>query len=193
MDVGNCQYRHGFADRCRGMDAWECNSKKIMGVFCMTVGSRKPKAATAPYLPNRSLSGLARGLVALMAGISLCLPHTGMARAEEFKTDDPLKAFVHEEYARGDDYFINGNENTYLFRCVLTKELEPFEGVALSEISIWGNHTGPWEVFRKEPNGGFVYVKTRHYASTSCLESCRSNEYLLSGQCTWRRDWPKQP
>lgn len=159
----------------------------------MTTGSCESLAASALGRSNRVLSGIKRGLVAIMAGVSFCILYISMARAEDFKTNDPLKAFVYEEYPRGDDYFINGNQDTYLFRCVLTKELEPFEGVALSEISIWGNHTGPWEIFRKEPNGRFVYVRTKHYTNTSCLESCRSKEYLSSGQCTWRRGWPKQP
>lgn len=132
-------------------------------------------------------------LAARIAGVLLCALLIHMAPAGDFKTSDPLKAFVYEEYPWGDDYFINGNQDTYVFRCVLTGELESFAGVALSEISIWGNRTGPWEVFRKEPDGRFVYVKTKHYANTSCLESCRSKEYLSSGQCTWRRGWPNKP
>jgi hypothetical protein len=116
----------------------------------------------------------------------------GVAHGGEFRTNDPLKAFVYGEYPLGDDYFIKGNKDTYIFRCPLTKETEKFDGVALSEISIWGNRTGPWEIFKKEENGSFVYVETRHLANTSCLESCRSREYLASGQCKWRRGWPSQ-
>ena len=114
------------------------------------------------------------------------------AYAVEFLTRDPLKAFVYSEYQLGDDYFIRGNEDTVIFRCPLTRAQRPFEGVALSEISIWGNRTGPWEVFRKRSDGTFVYVETRHFSESSCLESCRSKEYLVSGQCTWSRGWPKQ-
>jgi hypothetical protein len=114
------------------------------------------------------------------------------AHAAEFGTRDPLKAFVRSEYSLGDDYFIRGNEDTFIFRCLLTKAQRPFEGVALSEISIWGNRTGPWEVFRKQSDGTFVYLETRHLSDTSCLESCRSKEYLASGRCTWSRGWPKQ-
>lgn len=116
----------------------------------------------------------------------------GTAHATEFRTRDPLKAFVNGEYPLGSDYFIRGNEDTSIFRCVLTEEIGPFEGLALSEISIWGNRTGPWEIFRKESNGEFVYVGTKHLANTACLESCRSKEYLASGYCTWHRRWPRQ-
>ena len=111
--------------------------------------------------------------------------------AAEFRTRDPLKAFVYGEYPLGSDYFIEGNEDTSIFRCLLIEELGPFEGLALSEISIWGNRTGPWEIFRKEPNGDFVYVETKHLADTSCFEWCSSKEYLASGHCTWQRGWPR--
>jgi len=114
------------------------------------------------------------------------------AHAADFRTRDPLKAFLYGEYPLGSDYFIEGNQDTFIFRCVLTKAIEPFEGLALSEISIWGNRTGPWEIFRKESNGDFVYVETKHLADTSCLETCRSKEYLSSGHCTWKRGWPRQ-
>lgn len=67
---------------------------------------------------------------------------TGVANAAEFETLDALRAFVHAEYPLGEDYFINGVQDTILFRCNLTKDLESFEGVAFSEISIWGNRTG---------------------------------------------------
>lgn len=115
-----------------------------------------------------------------------------LVEAAEFRTPDPLKAFVYNEYPLGDDYFIKGNQDTYIFRCVLPKEKGRSEGVALSEISIWGNRTGPWEIFRKGQDGRFVYIETKHLADTSCLESCRSKEYLASGQCAWQRGWPKQ-
>src|SRR5262249_61967306 len=66
-----------------------------------------------------------------------------------FRTSDPLKAFVDGAYAWGDDYFIHGNQDTTLFRCVLVKERDGFDGLAFSEVSIWGNHGGPWDLFRK--------------------------------------------
>ena len=113
------------------------------------------------------------------------------ADAAEFRTRDPLKAFIRNEYSLGTDYFIRGRDDTIVFRCLLTDE-RGSEGVALSEISIWGNRTGPWEIFRKEPDGDFVYAETRHLTDTSCLESCRSKEYLTSGRCTWSRGWPRE-
>lgn len=115
----------------------------------------------------------------------------GTAHAAEFRTSDPLKAFIYSEYPLGDDYFITGTQDTHIFRCILTKGKDSFEGIALSEISIWGNRTGPWEIFRKD-SGGFVYVETAHRADTSCLESCRSKEYLATGRCTWQSGWPRQ-
>lgn len=125
----------------------------------------------------------------LIAGLlALCL--IGSAAASEFRTNDPLKAFVRGEYAAGDDYFINGNADTHLFRCALTKKSDGFDGVALSERSIWGNRTGPWEIFKQEAGGGFVYAGTKHLTDTACLESCHSKDYLASGQCTWKRGWP---
>ena len=116
---------------------------------------------------------------------------TAMAAGSEFRTNDPLKAFVRGEYPPGDDYFINGNADTHLFRCALTKKTDGFDGVALSEMSIWGNRTGPWEIFKQEAGGGFVYAGTRHLPDTACLESCRSKDYLASGQCKLQRGWPK--
>lgn len=128
-------------------------------------------------------------ILRFVAGVLIVL--AGTAHAAEFRTRDPLKAFVHGEYPLGSDYFIEGNQDTSIFRCTLIEEIEPFEGLALSEISIWGNRTGPWEIFRKESSGDYVYVGTKHLADSSCLESCSSKEYLASGTCTWRRGWPR--
>lgn len=114
------------------------------------------------------------------------------ARAAEFQTPDPLKAFVHEEYPLGSDYFIYGRGNTVLLRCVLSKPEYSFEGMALSEQSIWGNRGGDWEGFRKGGNGNFVYVGTRRIENTACLEPCQSSEFLSSGRCTWQRGWKLQ-
>ena len=122
----------------------------------------------------------------------LLLLTVGTAHSGEFQTSDPLRAFINSEYSLGDDYFINGNGDTYIFRCVLTKKTEEIEGVALSEISIWGNHGGPWEVFRKEGSGGYIYIGTKGLVTTSCVESCRSKDYLATGQCRWQCGWPKQ-
>lgn len=130
------------------------------------------------------MSRVAAGLLSVLLA--------SIAHGDEFRTNDPVKAFVYGEYPLGDDYFIKGKKDTYIFRCVLTKTTDKFESVALSEISIWGNRTGPWEVFKKEENGSFVYVETKHLADTSCLERCRTKEYLASGQCEWKRGWPQQ-
>ena len=78
---------------------------------------------------------------------------TGNVQSDQFRTKDPLKAFVDEEYPWGDDYFIHRNRDTYLFRCNLSKKTDGTEGIAFSEISIWGNHGGPWEIFRKTEKG----------------------------------------
>lgn len=124
-------------------------------------------------------------------GMLLGLLLAGAADAAEFDTPDPLRAFVYAEYALGDDYFINGVQDTFLFRCNLAQDLESFEGVAFSEISIWGNRTGPWEVSKKQPNGRYAYRRTTHYPTVACLEWCRSKDYLSSGQCLWKRGWPE--
>jgi len=115
----------------------------------------------------------------------------GAASGEGLRTADPLEAFVRGEYPLGDDYFIHGNADTFLLRCVLTLQRNGVDGLALSEVSIWGNQTGPWEIFRKEPEGGYRYLETRHLADLACLESCRSQEYLTSGQCRWKPGWPE--
>jgi len=125
-----------------------------------------------------------------VGGFCVALSVAAVERAT-FVTQDPLKAFVYEEYPLGDDYFIRGNEDTVVFRCILTKGHDQLDGVALSEISIWGK-TGPWEVFRRRSDGAFEYVETRGVKDTSCLESCRTKEYLSSGKCTWSRGWPRQ-
>ena len=108
-----------------------------------------------------------------------------------FQTPDPLKAFVYGEYPPGSDYFIDGNSDTILLRCLLPTPDYAFEGVALSERSIWGNRGGDWEIFRKTTGGTFAYVGTKRIANTSCLESCRSSEYVSTGRCTWKRGWPR--
>jgi hypothetical protein len=130
-------------------------------------------------------------MVRVLIGLLFVLP-VGTAHSGEFRTTNPLKAFIHSEYPLGSDYFIKGTEDTYVFRCILTKEKEGFEGIALSEISIWGNRMGPWEIFRKGKGGGLIYAGTKELTDTSCLESCRSKEYLVSGQCQWQYGCPKQ-
>ena len=135
------------------------------------------------------LVGLAGMMVVSLTAIITTVQVDALTE-DAFRTQDPLAAFVREEYALGNDYFIHGNEDTYILRCLLRRGPNLFDGVALSEISIWG-HTGPWEIFRKEPNGDFVYVRTGELSSVACLESCRSKEYLTTGQCTWQHGWPK--
>jgi len=138
---------------------------------------------------SNATDALAR-TVGLIAGVAGLASFAG-AGATTFTTADPLKAFVREEYPWNEDYFIHGNEDTFIFRCRLSRKENAFDGVALSEISIWGNRSGPWEIFRKRSDGRFEYVETRPLGDTSCLESCRTKEYLASGHCTWRRGWPR--
>jgi hypothetical protein len=113
------------------------------------------------------------------------------ARGEEVLIANPLEAFVYGKYDRGDDYFIIGNQNTFVFRCILTKSKNGINGIALSEISIWGNHGGPWDIFQKKKNS-FAYVGTRSLTNTACLEACRSRDYLATRHCNWQAGWPKQ-
>jgi len=131
-------------------------------------------------------------LMPLSVIILLAAFFVDIANGGDFTTTDPVNAFVHRKYPLGDDYFINGNKDTYIFRCLLTTQKNSFEGIALSEISIWGNRSGPWELFKKAENGIFVYLETRNLADTSCLERCGTKDYLASGECTWKRGWPKQ-
>ncbi len=121
---------------------------------------------------------------------------SGLVNAQgHVETADPLKAFVFEQYARGSDYFINGSSNTVLFRCVADFNHDGRPDIALSEKSIWGNRTGPVEIFVREANGRFRYLHTVDYESnlkTVCgarLESCASSEYLSSGRCQWKKGW----
>ena len=88
------------------------------------------------------------------------------ARGEGVLIANPLEAFVYGKYDLGDEYFISGNQNTFIFRCVLTEGQNGIDGIALSEISIWGNHGGPWEIFRKKKSGSFAYVGTRKSSPT---------------------------
>jgi hypothetical protein len=111
-------------------------------------------------------------------------------RGNGFQTRDPLRAFVSQEYPLGDDYFTKGRADTTVFRCVLTRDKDGIDGLALSELSIWGNRTGPWEIFEREGDGGFVYLDTRHLTDTTCLEACATAQYLASGRCRWERGWP---
>jgi hypothetical protein len=125
------------------------------------------------------------------AVILLAMFVAGTAHGAGFRTKDPLKAFVNGEYELGSDYFIHGNGDTQIFRCLTTKKSDGYDGVALSEISIWGNHGGPWEIFKKSKSGDYAFAGTRELPNTSCLEWCGSKEYLSSGRCTWRRGFPK--
>jgi hypothetical protein len=131
--------------------------------------------------------------IATMGTVSLWLILLApFARSEGVPIADPVEAFVQGEYERGDDYFINGNQNTYIFRCTLTGKKNGFQGIALSEISIWGNRGGPWEIFRSAKAGGFVFVGTKSLTDTACLQSCRSKDYLATGHCNWQIGWPRQ-
>jgi hypothetical protein len=111
-------------------------------------------------------------------------------------TTDPLKAFVFDEYPRGNDYFVNGTRDTTLIRCRADFNGDGRPDVALSEKSIWGNRTGPFEVFVSVPGGLSRYTRTADYASdlkSVCaprLESCSSRDYLSSGTCRWRKGVP---
>ena len=126
----------------------------------------------------------------MLVGLLLAL-FAGSAHSDEFRTINPLKSFIDGAYPLGSDYFINGNEDTDIFRCMLTTEKDGLAGIALSEISIWGNRTGTWEIFRQESRGEFTYIGTKTLTDTACLETCRSKEYLATGQCRWRQGWPK--
>lgn len=129
----------------------------------------------------------------LVAVAAALLPFaSAKAGTGDFQTSDPLRAFVYGQYALGSDYFINGKDDTVLLRCLLPTPEHSFEGIALSERSIWGNRGGDWEVFRKWADGTFVHVGTGRIADTACLESCLSREYVSTGRCTWRRGWPQQ-
>ena len=111
------------------------------------------------------------------------------AAAEPFTTRDPLRAFVNAEYQRGEDYFIRGVRGTVLLRCTLTRPNAPYTGVAYSERSIWGNRGGPWELFRRRAAGQYEFAGTRWLSDLSCLQSCRSDDYLRNGRCHWQKGW----
>jgi len=152
-------------------------SYRVMGLPCAEHPKRWPR-----------LDQLSAVLTAAML-VTLCFT---AANADELRTSDPLKAFVEGSYDRGDDYFIGPDEDSILLKCELSLAGAGIEGIALSETSIWGNRTGPWEIFRRDSDGSFAYVETSHLANTSCLESCRLMDYLTTGQCQWRSGWPSQ-
>ena len=51
----------------------------------------------------------------ILAVAVIVMLSVGAVDAETFRTKDPLRAFVRQEYGLGDDYFIRGNEDTYIF------------------------------------------------------------------------------
>jgi len=128
-------------------------------------------------------------IVVVLALTATTHPVGAMAAIE---TDDPLNAFVFDQYPRGSDYFINGDRDTTLFRCVADFNGDARSDVALSEQSILGNRTGPFEIFIQQANGRFRYLRTADYESDlkprcgTRLESCFSKEYISSGKCTWK-------
>ena len=121
---------------------------------------------------------------------------TGSVQAQEpFDTSDPLRAFIYEQYPRGNDYFIHGYRNTTVYRCLADFNRDGRVDIALSEKSILGNRTGPFEIFVRDSDGDYNYQHTADYASelkTLCagrIESCASGVYLTSGRCPWRAGW----
>ena len=111
------------------------------------------------------------------------------------ETPDPLRAFVYEQYSRGSDYFIHGNRDTTVYRCIVDFNKDGLIDLALSEKSILGNRTGPFEIFVQEKNGDYGYQRTADYESelkAACanrIESCSTGAYLTSGNCPWRAGW----
>lgn len=114
---------------------------------------------------------------------------------EPFDTSDPLRAFVYEQYPRGSDYFIHGYGHTRVYRCRADFNRDGRTDVALSEKSILGKRTGPFEIFVQDIDGDYGYQGTADYSSelmSLCagrVESCASGVYLSSGRCPWRAGW----
>jgi hypothetical protein len=136
------------------------------------------------------MRGQVKSIALTSAGVLMTL-FAGGPRSHAFRTSDPLRAFVGHEYPLGDDYFTRGESDTYVLRCFLTREKDGLDGLALSEISIWGNRTGPWEIFEKEGDTAYVYLDTRQLSDATCLEACSTAEYRASGRCRWRKGWPE--
>jgi len=113
------------------------------------------QACVAPLKCRLDSDWLSAALVAAVL-VALCFT---AAFADEFRTGDPLKAFVEGQDARGDDYFIRPNGGSILLKCELSSAAAGIEGIALSESSIWGNRTGPWEIFRRDLGGSFLTSK----------------------------------
>jgi hypothetical protein len=120
----------------------------------------------------------------------------GPAQAQEpFDTSDPLRAFVYEQYPRGSDYFIHGYHDTTVYRCRADFNRDGRTDIALSEKSIQGNRTGPFEIFVRDNDGDYNYQRTADYESelkalcAGRIESCASGVYLTSGRCPWRAGW----
>ena len=106
---------------------------------------------------------------------------------------DPVHAFVYGTYALGDDYFIHGRDGAVMLRCILDANGDGLDDLALSELSIWGNRTGPMEVFLRTPSGTYDYDRSEDYERTlarSCasrLESCAVSDFLATGACVWAK------
>jgi hypothetical protein len=118
------------------------------------------------------------------------------AQAESLiETTDPLRAFIYEQYPRGSDYFIHGYRDTTVYRCVADFDQDGRIDIALSEKSILGNRTGPFEIFVQQMNGDYGYQRTVDYESelkavcAGRIESCAAGTYLTSGKCPWRAGW----
>ncbi len=132
-------------------------------------------------------------MLALILLLAFAVSSEFVGAETRIETADPLKTFVFDQYPRGSDYFINGSRDTTLLRCVADFNRDGRSDIALSEESIWGNRTGPFEIFVREPNGRFRYARTADYESElkpTCgtqLEYCASNEYLASGRCHWKK------
>lgn len=126
---------------------------------------------------------------------SLLVSSSLVCANEAFVTTDPLKAFMYEEYPLGSDYFIHGKKNTILFRCVADFNQDGRLDIAISEKSIWGNRTGPLEIFVLEESDKYTYLHTVDYEYEtrlkaicgSKIESCSSDKYLSFGECNWKK------
>jgi hypothetical protein len=188
-------HRGGLCGRPRGLRvSARVRGRRRCSDHPLSVHPVSPCAVPRPcnFLPPSAVTRHMRAVVSLLLFTLVAGP---VHAQEPFETSDPLRAFVYEQYPRGSDYFIHGYRDTKVYRCLADVNRDGRIDIALSEKSILGNRTGPFEIFVRDGGRDYNYQRTADYDSelkalcAGRIESCKLGVYLTSGQCPWRAGW----
>lgn len=116
--------------------------------------------------------------------------------ADSIVTRDPVGLFVREgdTWVDVSDFFIHGKENTILFRVIQDVNGDGIKDLALSEISIWGNKTGDWVIFRGRKDGSYSRDVRRagQTIDQSLMEWAATRAHDTKNGYRWKRGYPSE-